>query len=184
MTIKHIKKNAASKFKCVIDCPSITVAVTDFFMEAGFNEDSTASDKAVFYNAAARFVSCIKMIAEEINEDFAYIGSFVKNEKNYYKWKNIKKFDAYNVLREKLKPKEIKMVNISDSNFLDMVVECNLRYFSQIMLYFPQSNIFIRPDVHCYLEIYGAPCMLEKLYNFLKENSFDTYNVWYHKEGD
>ncbi len=180
--IKSDKKRIETELGNLVDCPSISVAVKDFFMEAGFSDDSTAQDKAVFYDGVAKFVSCIKIIAKEINENCAYLGSFVENEENYYKWKDIKKFDAYNALRENLKPKEIKMINISDDNLVDFAVECDLRYFSQIMFYFPESNIFIRPDVHCYLEIYGNPCILEKLYAFLKENSFDIYNVWYHKE--
>lgn len=166
--IESIYENI-SKSACFLN-----VSVKDFFMEAGFRETCTAKDKLAFYDGLEKMVSCVRRISEAIGENSVYIGSFVKGEKNYYKWKDIKEFDVYNAMKRRLGNGEILKADISD-NIIDLSVECNVRYFSQIMFYFPENNIFIRPDVHCYLCV-GAPiAMLEKLQQLLNEHSDGTY---------
>ena len=174
------KRSAIEKeFSYVCENPSVRISLTDFFMEAGFQDSGNIQEKYEFYAGAIKLVNFIKLISDVINEETVFAGSFIKHQKNYYEWKNIKKFDAYNNLRENLGQNEIKNISIVNSNFVDLIVECNLRYFSRIMLYFPDNRIFIRPDVHCYLEVYGSTEQLKNLCSLLQQKANSEYIIEY-----
>lgn len=167
------------EFSYVCENPSVRISLTDFFMESGFQDNGNIQEKYEFYAGAIKLVNFIKLISDVINEKMVLVGSFVKHQKNYYEWKNIKKFDAYNNLRENLGQNEIKNINIENSKLVDLIVECNLRYFSRIMFYLPENKIFIRPDVHCYLEIYGSSEQLKNLCLLLQQQANPEYVIDY-----
>ncbi len=177
-----IEKQIISELNSVIESRTVIVSVKDFFMEAGFKKNCTLQEKSKFYNGAAKLVTCVNMISDELNENMVYLGTFSMYEKNYLNWTDIKHYDAYNNLKNLLKSKESKAFNLSDVNIIDLAVECNLRYLSHIMIYFPKSKIFIRPDVHCYLEILGNSYILERIYTFLKEHNDGKYLIDYKDE--
>lgn len=174
LEMKNVKKSIEKKYEGFEGASRLNISVTDFFMEAGFGKTSTVKEKFVFYDGLEKMVSCVRRISEAIGEDSVYIGSFIKGEKNYCRWKDIKEFDVYNAMKRRLGNGEILKADISD-NIIDLSVECNVRYLSQIMFYFPENNIFIRPDVHCYLCLCAPLSILEKLEQFINEHSDGAY---------
>lgn len=182
MKKKVIEKQIISELNSVIESRTVIVTAKDFYLEAGFKKNCTLQEKSKFYNGAAKLVTCVNMISEELNENMVYLGTFSMYEKNYLNWTGLKHYDAYNNLRSLLKSKEIKAFNLSDVNIIDFAIECNLRHISHIMIYFPNSKIFIRPDVHSYLEILGNSYILERIYTFLKEHNDGKYLIEYKDE--
>lgn len=171
---KKIIENSYLRF-CNSD--SIYISVADFFMEGGFDNNCTLHEKQRFYAGAEKFADYIRMISLVINEDTSYIGSFVKHENNYYKWKDIKNFDAYNTLKAEFGKREIRKISISKSKLVDLIVECNLRYLSRIMFYLPENELFIILDMHCYIEIFGNSEKLDKLYSILSIKNNNGYII-------
>ncbi len=178
MNTKSMRKTIEKEFSDVCENASIKISVTDFFMEGGFHSNGSLQEKCEFYTGAVKFADFIRVISSVIDEKEAFVCSFVRHQKNYYCWKDIKKFDAFNKLRSELKQNEMIKINTSN-NLVDLIVECNLRYFSRIMFYFPQNAIFIRPDMHCYLEIYGKQCQLDSIYPLLCKETYGEYIIEY-----
>lgn len=167
------------EFHSAVKNPAISVSLMDFFMEAGFEAMCSAEEKAEFYKGVAAFVDYFYLIAEALGEKNAYVGNFVKNESNFYKWKNIRQFDSYNDLRSCIKPNETKQITVKNNHIIDMIIECNFRYLSDLVFFFPDSHIFVRPDVHCWFEISGNIEQLEKLYEKLKKHPKKEFSVVY-----
>ncbi len=168
------KQKLVEEFYFVDNNNTLSICVDSFNMEAGFSIGCDVQEKIAFYTGVKAFSDCLREIAGILNEEKVYVGPCCRNESNYYKWKDIKNFDAYNNLRQHLKPYEIKLINISD-RLVDLIIECNFRYFSQIAFYFPENRIFIRPDVHCWFEVSGNAEQTDRIYSFLKTASDGKY---------
>ncbi len=139
----------------------------NIWFDGGFSPDCSLEEKADFYNASASFVKLIKAIIEENQEETLYLGSFLKEVKNFEDWSNLKEYDCFNNLSQYISNCEIKKINPKKDEFMiDYIVENGLRYLTNISFYLPKAKAIIRPDCHMHLQIFCSDC--EK---FSRQNS-------------
>ena len=149
----------------------LAVYYKDIWFDGGFSTDCRLSDKSEFYKAAGLFVKFINEIIEKNEETIVYIGTFVKEIKNYEHWVNLMEYDCFVNFAEHISNDDIKKLHIpKDKVLIDYLVENGMRYLTNTALYLPNSKIVIKPDCHTHLEIFCSDCD-----NFIKKMSYLFY---------
>ncbi|MBQ6898154.1 MAG: hypothetical protein IJN70_04175 [Clostridia bacterium] len=76
------KRSAIEKeFSYVCENPSVRISLTDFFMEAGFQDSGNIQEKYEFYAGTIKLVNFIKLISDVINEETVFCWFIYKASK-------------------------------------------------------------------------------------------------------
>ena len=129
---------------------------SDLYWDGGINNSCSLQEKSEFYSLANIMSNILKEILICFNEDF-YIAEFLcENHKMYEKWSDRKNFEIFKKISKIFKTKKFyQLTLLDDSNLIDLVVESNFKYFSNISLFLPNVNIVIQPTCHTEIIIYS-----------------------------
>ena len=90
-----------------------------------------------------------------LNESVFIGESLCEYENLYEHWSDLNKYELYAEITRKIHPKKHYKISLpKDSNVIDLIVESNFRYFSDIALYFPKSDMILVPTCHTEIIVY------------------------------
>lgn len=127
----------------------------DKYWDGGIKTDSSLKEKSDFYILSAKMSNIIKDIMLALNESVFIGESLCEYEDLYEHWSDLKKYELYVEIYRKIHPKKhYRLFLPKDSNIIDLIVESNFRYFSNIALYFPETDMILLPTCHTEIIVY------------------------------
>ncbi len=163
-------KTIANKFNHnIYNISSPHFITSDLYWDGGINSSYSLQEKSKFYSVASSMSNIIKEVLYTFNEKI-YIADFLcENHKMYEKWSDRKKFEIFKEIYKIFKNRRCYQLTISDdSNLIDLIIESNFKYFSNISLFLPNINMMIQPTCHTEIVIYSQT---------EKENIFTILNT-------
>lgn len=152
----------------------------DTYWDGGIRTDSSLKEKSEFYSLSAKMANIIKDIISSLNES-VYVGESLCEYGDLYEhWSDLKKYELYTEIYQKIHPKKHYKISLpKDSNIVDLIVESNFRYFSNIALYFPETNLILLPTCHTEIIVYTT--RLDDIIGILKtvidRHADDDYKI-------
>ena len=141
----------------IYDFPHFIIS-NDKWWDGGYDPLCTIDEKRDFYELAYQSLNIIKKFAEVSGETKCCIGPF-HTSNNFTDWSNLNAFDAHNALKTVIRDDQYLIIDIfEDVNIMGLVVENNFRYFSQIGIFFKDSNLLIEPTHNCELIVFSLDC--------------------------
>lgn len=139
------------------------------FWDGGITISSSLSEKAEFYSLANKMSSIVK---ELFAKEKIYIADFLcENSTMYFKWRNRKSHGIFRLMNKNLKKGKCYELTVEeDANLIDLIIESNFRYFSNISFFLPNLNIVLQPTCHTEIIVYSLD-QTEKAFNILKQIS-------------
>ena len=145
------------------------------FWDGGITISNSLNEKTEFYLLANKMSDIVK---EFFAKEKIYVADFLcENSTMYFKWcdrKNHEIFRTMNKIFKKGKCYELTVAE--DTDFIDLIIESNFRYFSNISFYLPNLNIVFQPTCHTEILVY---CLEESknVFNSLKQISSKYSNI-------
>lgn len=129
---------------------------SDVFWDGGIQTDTSLSEKAEFYLLAEKMSAIIKQVIQTYGGE-AYIGrSFCEHGCLYAKWRDLKNYALFREITGIIKKNRGYRISLpEDDSVIDLIVECNFRYFSYISLYLPKGNMILQPTCHTEVLVYS-----------------------------
>ena len=151
--IKNIEKFICFN-RCIYSEPPMFISC-DKYWEGGIKTDSSLKEKSEFYCLSAKMSDIIKDIMSTLNESVFVGESLCEYEDLYEHWSDLKKYELFVEIRQKIHPKKYYKISLpKDSDIIDLIVESNFRYFSDIALYFPKTDMILVPTCHTEIIVY------------------------------
>ncbi len=129
---------------------------SDEYWDGGISADSTLKEKVKFYSLAERMSNIVKEIVLSLGETPIIGKPFCEFGKVYEHWSNLGDYELFREISRTIK--ETKCYRLSfpeDNNIIDLIIESNFRYFTNVSLYLPLANIIIRPSCHTEVLVYS-----------------------------
>ena len=139
------------------------------YFEGGVYIGAPFKEKIEFYLLANKMSGILK---ELFAKEKIYIADFLcENSTMYFKWKDSKNHEIFRVMNNLYKKGKCYELTVAeDADTIDLIIESNFRYFSNISFFFPKYNLIIQPTMHTEILVYSFT-ETEKIFSSLKQIS-------------
>lgn len=152
----------------------------DKYWDGGIKTDSSLKEKSDFYLLSAKMSNIIKDIMLTLDESVFIGESLCEYEDLYEHWSDLKKYELYAEISRKIHPKKYYKISLpKDSKIVDLIVESNFRYFSNIALYFPKTDMILVPTCHTEIIVYtpSSKDVITMIETVIKRYADDECNI-------
>lgn len=177
----HKMNKIRIKYQQHVSGMCIDVFLKNVQMEAGFGKTARAEEKKKFYEIVELYSELLSSVIELFGETEIYVGNFCSG-KNYKSWKDMNRYDAYRSLRKILGRIGTIKIGVNEKSVMELILECNFRYFSNVTLFFPKHEFFVKADEHSYLAFMMNEKDQKLLQVFLKDNELFAISKPYCRE--
>ena len=149
---------------------------SDLFWDGGINANSSLEDKYQFYFLSKNMSDIVKRIISLLQEEVYVSRFFCENSQIYAPWVDLKKHKLFQIVSRRIKKNGYYQLTFpEDDNLIDLIVESNFLYFTNISFYLPNSKVVIQPTCHTELIIYSYE--IETLNNILQKATEPYSNI-------